>query len=231
VNDKEKRKNALEEAFSQIKQMLYLNELAPGQKIIYSDLAERLNMSVTPVIQALKRLESSKLVMYVPNRGYYVGVITEAETRSLYQAREALEIFSIPAIIENLDSESLDAINESFKRYKDAIDEGSRRQLVLVDCKFHLKICEFSKNEVIYRLLKDIFEQIYLKYRAEYLQDERIKAVIKEHRELLNALRRADVGDAIQITRDHIRRGMQHVIEGINRKNMLKVDEIFLTTA
>lgn len=228
MSNKDKRKNVAEEAFLQIKQMLYLNELAPGQKIIYSDLAKRLNMSVTPVVQALNRLETSKLVTYVPNRGYFVGVITETETRNLYQAREALEVFLIPSIVENLDPASLDAINDRFKNYRNAIDEGNRRELILLDCKFHLTICEFGKNEVIHRLLKDIFEQIYLRYRGEYLQEERIRGVVREHRELLHALRIGDVGDAMRLTRDHIRKGMQTVIKGASRKNMLRVGEIFL---
>lgn len=231
VIEKDKRRNALEEAFFRIKQMLYLNELAPGQKIIYSDLAKRLNISATPVIQALNRLEASKIVKYIPNRGYFVEVITETEARNLYQAREALEVFSIPAIIENLDSKSLDSINDTFKSYKDAISDGNRRELVLLDCKFHLKLCEFSKNDVIYRILKDIFEQIYLKYRAEYLRDERVRDVIKEHRAILDSLRRADIGDSVRIFRDHIRRGMHYVIESVVRKNDRRIDDIFLTTA
>ena len=89
---------------------------------------------------------------------------------------------------------------------------------------------EFSKNMVIHRLLQDIFEQIYLKYRAEYLKDERIRAVIKEHRSLLQALRKSDVKEAMRITREHIRRGMQTVIETAHTQDMLRVDEMFLTT-
>ena len=50
---------AIEEAHQRIKEMLYLNQLAPGQKIHYNDMSRRLNISVTPVIQALNRLEAS----------------------------------------------------------------------------------------------------------------------------------------------------------------------------
>ncbi len=228
---KPKRGIALEEAYQQIKRMLYLNELIPGQKLVYNDLAKRLNISVTPVIQALSRLEASKLVRYIPNRGYFVEAITETEVRNLYQAREALEVFSIPAIMENLDAKSLNDINNTFKKHRAAIQAESRRELILLDCKFHLKICEFGKNEVIQRLLGEILEQMALKYRAEYLGDDRIKAVLKEHRELLNAFRRSDIGEAIQVTRKHIRHGMEHVINSLNRKNQLRADQIFLTTA
>lgn len=226
-----KRGIALEEAYQQIKRMLYLNELVPGQKLVYNDLAKRLNISVTPVIQALNRLEASKIVTYIPNRGYFVDAITESEARNLYQAREALEVFSIPAIIENLDSKDLNAIKETFKKHGEGIHDKNRRELILLDCKFHLKICEFGHNEVICRLLGEILEQMSIKYTSEYLGEDRIKEVIKEHRELLNAFRRADIGDAIRITRQHIRKGMEHVVSSLNKKSELQIDQIFLTTA
>lgn len=226
-----KRGIAPEEAFQKIKRMLFLNELVPGQKLIYSDLAKRLNISVTPIIQALNRLEASNIVNYIPNRGYFVGEITETEARNLYQAREALEVFSIPAIMENLDSKNLDAIYGTFRKHRKAISDGNRRELIILDSQFHMKISEFGHNEVIQKLLREVFEQMYLKYKAEYLGDDRIKTVIKEHRELLNALRRADMGDAIRITRRHIRGGMEHVINSLYRKKDLQIDQIFLTTA
>ncbi|MCP4574793.1 MAG: GntR family transcriptional regulator [Deltaproteobacteria bacterium] len=231
IKNTPKRGIALEEAYRQIKRMLYLNELVPGQKLVYNDLAKRLNISVTPVIQALNRLESSRLVRYVPNRGYFVDAITEMEARNLYQAREALEVFSIPAIMENLNSRDLDTINETFKKYREAIHDENRRELVLLDCKFHMKISEFGHNDVICRLLGEILEQMALKYRAEYLGEDRVNAVVKEHRELLDAFRKADMGDAIRITRQHIKRGMEHVVHSIIRKSELQIDQIFLTTA
>jgi len=224
---KDNRNSVSELAFLRIKEMLYRNELAPGQKIVCVDLAKKLNISVTPVIQALKSLEASKLVNYVRNRGYFVGIITEKETKDLYQAREALELYLIPTIVENLNAEILDVIYDTFRNYRHTVDEANRRELILLDCKFHLTICELGKNEVINRQLKDIFEQIYLRYRGEYLQESRIDAIVNEHRELLTALRKGEIGNAMRITRHHIRGGMETVIRGATRINLLKEDDIF----
>jgi len=94
-----KKGMTIDEVYQRIKEMIYYNQLAPGQKIIYNDLANRLKISATPVIQALKRLETSRIVNYIPNKGYFVGEITEIEARQLYQAREALETYIIPLVI------------------------------------------------------------------------------------------------------------------------------------
>jgi DNA-binding GntR family transcriptional regulator len=92
-----------EDVYLKIKAMIYNNELAPGQKLIYQALAKKLNLSMTPVIQALNRLEHSNLVRHEPNRGYFVGEMHETECRELYQAREALETYIIPFAIQKLE--------------------------------------------------------------------------------------------------------------------------------
>jgi DNA-binding transcriptional regulator YhcF (GntR family) len=111
INDKKFGK-----LMQEIKKMIYYNMLAPGQKLVYQDLARRLNMSITPVIQALNGLKRSNFVRYEANKGYFVGEINETEARELYEAREALESYLIPCVIKNLKREDLDAIVEIDER-------------------------------------------------------------------------------------------------------------------
>lgn len=203
----------IQEAYEQIKHLIAINQLVPGQKLIYSDMAKKVNMGVTPIIQALNRLEASGLVRYEANKGYFVGEITESEIRQLYQAREALEICIIPDVIKNIDPEKLNEIRQSFKK-NDSV-RLSRRELILEDTRFHLAIARYARNDVIYKLLEGIFEQVYLKYRPEYLDDDRVIVIKKEHRDLLNFLEIKDVDRTTVLIRDHIRSGMEYVIKTI----------------
>jgi DNA-binding GntR family transcriptional regulator len=203
---------AIQEAYEKIKKLISINEFVPGQKLIYNDIAKKLNMGVTPVIHALNRLEASSLVKYVPNKGYFVGEITELDVKQLYQAREALEVSVIPDIIQNIDFRKIDEITQTF-RARNVM--RPRRELILEDTLFHLTIVKCANNDVIYNLLKYIFEQVYLKYRPEYLSDDRIKVLIKEHREILDSLIKGDVEETIVLVREHIRSGMEYIIRSI----------------
>nr|MBP8699728.1 GntR family transcriptional regulator [Syntrophorhabdaceae bacterium] len=60
-------------AYQGIRHMLYTEELVPGQKIAYRDLAEKLQLSPTPIIQALRWLELQGFVTHEANRGYYMA--------------------------------------------------------------------------------------------------------------------------------------------------------------
>jgi len=208
-----KRALKADETFKKIKNMMYYNELSPGQKIVYQDLAKKLNTSITPIIQALKRLQDSNLVQYKPNKGYFIKEITKDEVKELYEAREALEIYIVPSIVQNLNSEKLSDIKKSFKDYNKTTKD--HRLLIIRDAQFHLKIAKFAHNNVIYRLLNGIFDEICLKYRPEYMGDERIAEAVQEHRRILNALEKRDVEKAVAMTKEHNKKGMEHVISSL----------------
>lgn len=217
--DTKKKGKTVEEVYREIKKMIYYNDLAPGQKLIYQGLANKLNTSTTPVVQALKRLERSKFVRYEPNKGYFVGEITETEAKELYQCREALEIYAIPMIIQNLTAEKLDSVRGAFKEYNKATPPGQRRILMIRDAQFHLKIIEYAGNSVIYSILEDLFERIYLRYRPEYLWEDRIKEATMEHRAILKSLGEGDSKRTSSIIKKHIRKGMDHIIRNLRLSN------------
>ena len=205
-------------AFQKIKQMMYQNILSPGQKIIYQDLAKKLNLSITPIVNALGRLSMLKLVSHELNRGYFVRMINQDEARELYKAREALEIFIIPEVIKKMDPEKLNSIKSAYNEHVTEKTPFHRRLVLLRDLGLHLKIVEVAGNTVIYDMLKEIFERIYLGYKPEYLVDERIKSVVKEHRAILDALESRDVDGAIESTKKHINNGMDYVLTSIYKE-------------
>ena len=75
-----------------IRQMMFHNEIVPGQKLAYRDLAKRLEMSLTPVSNALKYLEFQGLVRKELNRGYYTEPISVKEVQEIYDFRELIEV-------------------------------------------------------------------------------------------------------------------------------------------
>jgi DNA-binding GntR family transcriptional regulator len=75
---------ATERAFKSIKEMIFNYQLIPGQNFDYIQLAERLNMSKTPIINGLHRLEQEEFVVSVPNRGFFVKEMDIKEVNELF---------------------------------------------------------------------------------------------------------------------------------------------------
>lgn len=208
-----KRGGTIEETYQKIKEMLYLNELTAGQRIIYRDLSKRLGVSITPIIQALNRLEASGFVTCTPNTGYVVNEISETEAIELFEAREALEVYLIPKIINNLQEGNLDSIRAAYQKERQAAGHLSGRRFAFLDAKFHLNLAGFAQNEFILKTLKDIFEKLYLKYRPEFVDQMNLEKALNEHRALFRALRRKDIAAATEAMRKHTESAKQRFLE------------------
>jgi DNA-binding GntR family transcriptional regulator len=203
-------------AFRKIKEMMYHHEIVPGQKLLYQELANKLNMSITPIIQALNRLQLLNIVYSERNKGYYVGEADPVEAKELFIAREALEIFMVPSVIENLTEKKISGIKKAMKEHtKEMSAPQYRRMLMIRDTNFHLKIIECAENRVVYNIFKLTLEQIYLKYRPEYMRDPRLAKAAEEHEMILESLKERNVRKTRQRIKQHIKNGSQHVVSSL----------------
>lgn len=211
-------------AYKKIKEMMYHHEIVPGQKLLYQELAKKLNMSITPIIQALNRLQLLKIVYSERNKGYYVGEADPVEAEELFIAREALETFLVPTIIEKLTEAKLDSIEKAMREHVKAVSfPQSRRSMLIIDTNYHLEIIKCAENKVIYDFCKVIFERVYLKYRPEYMQEKRLKDAAKEHRLLFEALKNRDVQKTRRLIKNHIRAGREHIVGSLWQDRNMKL--------
>ena len=213
-----KKNGLIDTAYNKIKAMMYNQELAPGQRLSNPDLVRRLKISSTPILQALNRLENAKLVRYEQNKGFFVAEITETEITELFQVREALETYLIPALVEKSTEEDLARIRETFRAQKYSAKRIYLRSHLIADAAFHVAIAKFSGNQTLVEVLETIMERLLLKYRAEYLEEDSVERVLKEHRELLRALLEKDTQRALQVMRDHIRAGLAHMLGNLQKR-------------
>ena len=221
ITNSTNRDDSSEIAFQKIKQMMYRNELSPGQKVLYKDLAKKLDMSATPIVNALGRLSELKLVKYELNRGYFIRAINETELSELFEAREALETHILPEVIKRTTSDKLKTINDAFKERVDILSPYHRRLVLMRDLGLHLKIIEIAQNNVLKTILKEVFERIYLGYKPEYLLNERINVAVKEHRSIMDAIEKKDVAGAVENARKHIQNSLAYMIKGIHREETI----------
>ncbi len=210
-----KKGKTVEDVFNEIKLMLYYNNIVPGQKLIYQDLALQLNTSTTPVIQALKGLRQSNLVRYIPNRGYFVAEITDTEANELFEAREALELYVVPQIIGNLTEREIKALWSAYREYRKTGIPKNRKKRMQSDTDFHLRIVKCGGNKVISDILAGVYEQLYIKYRPEYLNEERMAEAELEHAAVLTAMEARDTNKVRKILKKHIRHGKKHILQNL----------------
>lgn len=191
--------------YSSLKKMILIGQLGSGHKLVHEELAEKLNVSRTPVREALERLYQEGFVTRLPRRGFYVANITREEALDLYSAREALELYALKATLSRgpLSQNALAPLKAYSKRYSDATPPALTER-VLADVLFHLKLAELSGNRYVLRLLAQTLERLALKRRLEGYRYDRSIAAAVEHSQLLDALERHDVKRSMHIASKHI---------------------------
>ena len=94
-------------AYEVLKHAIVTGEIPAGERIVETDYAERLHISRTPLREALRKLERDGLVEYVLRRGVVVRAFTIEDVDEIYTIRNALEMLTLPAIIERATPEDI----------------------------------------------------------------------------------------------------------------------------
>jgi len=211
-----------QEAYMGIRRMFFLNEIIPGQKISYGDLAKRLEMSTTPVIQALKRLEYQGLVRHEPNRGYYTENISLKEITEIYEFRELIETALLPKTISRIDNRGLKTLKKALDSHLDAVRDIYLKERLLKDMEFHIVLAKLSGCTVQINTLKSLFDLLYLKYRGNILFVTPMDTVDSEHIKLYDYIAGSNLDGATRILKQHISNVKAHAIISIERINKEK---------
>jgi len=223
---KTEKMDLAQKAYQGIRQMLFYNEIIPGQKIKYQDLADKIGVSITPVIHALKWLEFKNIVSHEPNRGYFVNEVSLKEIKEIYDTRLLLEVSLVPEIINSIDDESLQRLKQSQDDYYAAVDEENYYRRLMTDMKFHLTLASISQCRIQLKMLQELFDMLLLKYTRNLVLLGILDSSLKEHATIFNSLENRDavsLKNALTAHLDHVR---THITEGFKRMFVRKKESM-----
>jgi DNA-binding GntR family transcriptional regulator len=212
-----------QQAYKGIRRMLYHKELVPGQKIAYRELAEQLRMSPTPIIQALKWLEIQGFVRHEPHRGYHIEPFSLQEVEEIYELRELLELSLLPVAFEHLDEEGIQRLESALKAHLSAVREFYLKERLFKNMEFHLALAALSRKETHLRILRNIFDLLFLKYGGNYLPIASLTSVDQEHQEIFDCVVSRNLRGAQAVLSQHISNVKRQVLQSL--KQMLEEDE------
>jgi DNA-binding GntR family transcriptional regulator len=206
-----KQSNLTLKVYQQIIELMLNYEIVPGQRLVFIDLAKQLNVSRTPVNNALSILAQQGYLDFVPNQGYSVHKLTQKEAEDYYAIREVLEVGFVGQAIRNMTDKKLQVLKKRKTAYEKAIEGHVTRKLFILDADFHSGILEMMENDTLTAQYRDICQKIFLRFRTEDLRLNRIKEIAEEHHQIFEAIRLKDVDQSKELLKFHYKSSQKNL--------------------
>lgn len=179
---------------------IHSGELEPGSNINLNEMAEELDVSKTPVREALLHLEAEKLVTSRPGRGFSVPPLLAEEAKEIYMAIGALESAALrlcgPPPLELLD------VLENLTKKREAAREDALRNLEL-DGRWHELLLAHVDNTPLLEMLEHLRNRM-LRYEITYMYSpDRIDVALEDHWNITAAIASDRLDEAASILQTH----------------------------
>lgn len=192
-----------EHAYRRLRDAIQTGELKPGARVMEIELAEWLQMSRTPVRDALRRLEAEGMLAHEPRSGLAVARLDRQALMELYTMREVLEGTAAALCARHAsDMEVLDIVElvEAERRLQGKFEELARHNR-----RFHEAIHRGAHNRYLARSLYAVTDSMGLLGRSMMLLPNRAKTALIEHAEIARAIEKRDPAAAEAAARKHVR--------------------------
>ena len=196
-----------ETVFSILRDRILTGVLKPGDRLLYNVIAAELSVSLTPIKEALLRLEQEGLIQIIPRKGAFVAKIGKRDAIEYTHIRLALESMAVETICQEngASAEETQMLSEINDRLQHAVSENRIQESLELDNEFHKTLVSLSGNS---RLLEIIGQMPLLNIcaavGAEYYVIRSGKTIVNTHAAIVEAVRQRDAVAAKQFLKDNI---------------------------
>ena len=198
-----------EEVYARLRQDILSCVLAPGAPLFEGALAERFDMSKSPIRDALSRLHAEKLVAVLPRKGYRVAPISLSDAADLFEFRALLEQTCAQLGAERAGDAALEALDA----FRDRRPWGGPQEFVRYNREFHLAVIRLCPNGRIVEEAQDLIEQFdRLVLMSVNAEERNLDGLVAEHAAIVDALQERDGRRAGKLLSQHVARAEKRVM-------------------
>jgi DNA-binding GntR family transcriptional regulator len=206
-----------DQAYTSLKKDIITCALEPGSQMAQAQLVERYHFGLTPIREALKRLESEGYVQSIPRFGYLVSPITLGDINNIYELRKVLEVSAVRFAALRASDSQLRHIRESANftyRYKDT---QSYLDFLQENTAFHTQVALASGNARLSEMIGSLLDMMTRIFHLGLDLRDSAEEMRQEHIALATALQARDPIESERIVMEQISRSQQRVVERLSQ--------------
>ncbi|HEY8417620.1 MAG TPA: GntR family transcriptional regulator [Limnochordales bacterium] len=207
-----------EQVYQSLRRALLQGRFEPGARLTESRLAEELGVSRTPIREALRQLQHDGLLVADEQGRISVPAPDLQDIVELYECRMALETLAARRAALHADEAALAAMDGALQEADRALAAGDPVEALAHNTTFHDWLARAGGNRRLADLLAEVRTHIVY-VRAMVIQGSAMATEVRrEHREILDCLRRRDPEAAADAVRRHLEADLQRFMQGVGRR-------------
>jgi DNA-binding GntR family transcriptional regulator len=183
----EKSPTVGDKVYARLEQALMVGEFTPGQRLVTRAVAASLNVSPTPVREALNRLVSSHVLQMDDNRVYCVSNLTQSQLDELYLIRFALEGLAAEEAARRMDQVTLAKLHAIHTQMSDCVERDDYKAALHYNRAFHFALYDAANKPMLSAKIRECWVLIGPYFNLLYPQQGRERIGITKHRSMLDA--------------------------------------------
>lgn len=187
-----------------LRQEIMDGKLRPGDKIVEQNIADRLNVSRSPVREAVKQLIGDGLLLCIPNKGAFVKQLSFKEVQDSNEVRILLEMYAINHINEKQREKNVRSLERLRKKIQQSAQDLSVTGYMSADRDLHMAIVQLCNNQVVVQFYEKLWGQIASFRTISLMNQEQWLSSVQEHLGIIDSLLAHDDEKAAQIMLLHL---------------------------
>jgi DNA-binding GntR family transcriptional regulator len=183
----EKAPTVGDKVYARLEQALMVGEFAPGQRLVTRTVAASMNVSPTPVREALNRLVSSHALQLDDNRVYCVNRLSPQQLDELYRIRFALEGMAAAEAARRMDDVTLATLHAIHAQMAECIERGDYKASLHYNRAFHFALYETAQMPMLNAKIRECWILIGPYFNLLYPEQARQRIGVDNHQKILEA--------------------------------------------
>lgn len=206
------RKSLGQYAYENLKQAILNGELAPGERIVESRLANALSISRTPVREAIHKLEREGRLFQNPAGGFFVAGLSRKDIEETFGIRSVLESYAARLAAKNHVKRELEQLERKIQEFQICMMRKDMDDLPRINTELHNLLYAMSRSPRLIKMINELKDHIF-RFRQVILKKEKMaRTSNQDHRLMLELIKKRDADGVEKLVREHILRGQEVVL-------------------
>ncbi len=203
-------------AYETIKEIILKRQVEPRDQLRIEDLAKKMNVSRTPIREALLRLESEGLVKANSRVGFFVTEITRTDLEELFELRKLTEGYAAGKAALLLTEEDIAHMDEKHRQAIAAFEQDDLMKFNDHEIALHDFLISHSGNGRLLKVVEGLKDLTYRERLIALKSRENVRQSIQEHRRLIEALHEKNGALAEALMREHLENVKNRLLESLS---------------